>query len=223
MTKVDEPVGNLSRSLPRSPLSKPLSTSTSPSASAPDGWPTALPSARAETAAAVRTRAWGRERRGGSRCGLRRWRDRCRVSRAFLARPRGTRAERRGSSVTWSDASPSRTYGRAEWGRKFIVHPSPSERETTSGPKLTWSACIPMPWPGRYSLTTHRSGRRPSKYAARRWALTSVQRGNGGAGSRVGAAKPCGAALWRNCNGSGGNGGARRLRHCGTAACSLMG
>ena len=45
MTKVDEPVGNLSRSLPRSPLSKLLSTSGPRSAQAPDGKPRTLPPA----------------------------------------------------------------------------------------------------------------------------------------------------------------------------------
>ena len=84
MTKVDEPVGNLSRSLPRSPLSKPFSTSTSPSAPAPDG--EAQTSRTAPDGRAARARPWrpcreigaaggdervaaGRERHGAKRPG----------------------------------------------------------------------------------------------------------------------------------------------------------
>ena len=42
---------------------------------------------------------------------------------------------------------------------------------------------IPMPWPGRYSLTMHCTGSAPRKWPRSRSAMTEAQRGNGAAGT----------------------------------------
>ena len=56
--------------------------------------------------------------------------------------------------------------------------------DATIGPNCRWSACIPMPCPGRYSFTMHCTGSAPPKCGRSRSAMCCAHRGKAGAGSR---------------------------------------
>ena len=132
MTKVDEPVGNLSRSLPRSPLSKLLSTSPSPSAPAPDGKPQNLPRAPDDGSCAGRAMApvpGDRRRRrghtGGGGTGTARrqaaGRKRGRVRHRWAARggaprPRGLKSMRRAGRYCFTAIHANIALSTTKWG-----------------------------------------------------------------------------------------------------------
>ena len=69
--------------------------------------------------------------------------------------PVRTTSDRLGRGKTSSFGKPPAQYGRTEGWRRRMGQRAASESEATTGPKVLWSECIPIPWPGKYSLIMH--------------------------------------------------------------------